>query len=249
MPNPPLNHIALIIPTLNEAANIVRLIETFQSLPYNIHCIVADSTSPDGTAAVVKKHFPDEQTVTVLNCDKRGRGASIVFAYRWIKQHKLSADAIAVSDADSSHDPKDLPKFIVALNTADVVIGRRYGPGAKIIGWPWQRRIFSRAANTLARILLHVGITDYTNGYRLFRRNALDTLDLTEIDADGYIHLSQELLQWHRTGLTITEVPTTFVNRQRGTSNFKLKLVAESLWVIVKLAWQHHSGNRHLKRE
>lgn len=232
--------IALIIPTLNEASNIVRIINAYLSLPYNLHIIVADSASPDGTGQLVIDNFKNNSNVTLIDASaERGRGASIVYTYRWIIDNNLPCLAIAASDADFSHDPNDFHKLFAALKNADVVIGSRYAPTSKITGWPLKRRIFSRAANTLARLLLRVGITDYTNGYRLFRRPMLTGLEFSTIDADGYIHLSQELLQWHKLKADITEVPTTFVNRTRGASNLKLKLILESLAVIFKLAWQY----------
>lgn len=231
-----IKRIALIVPTLNEAGTIVKLINAYLALPYQFHIIIADSDSPDNTAQLIKDYFSSNQQVSVLNCAKRGRGASIVFAYRWILEHKLPVTHIAVSDADFSHDPRDFPALFQALDHADVVIGSRYLTQSKVVASPLGRRLFSRAANTLAILLLRVGITDYTNGYRLFTHQALLKLNLSTIDADGFIHLSQEIIQWHKQGLRITEVPTTFVNRVRGKSNFKLKLVIESLFVIVKLA-------------
>jgi len=239
--NPPQKlSIALIIPTLNEATNIVQIIKAYLSLPYDWHIIVADSASPDGTSQLVKDNFSSDNHIILLDASAhRGRGAAIVFAYQWIIDNKLAVDAIAASDADFSHDPQDFPKMADALAHADVVIGSRYSPSSKIVGWPISRHIFSYSANLLARLLLRVGLTDYTNGLRLFRYPMLTKLDLSTIDADGYIHLSQELLQWHTNKARIVEVPTTFVNRVRGKSNFKPKLIIESLLVIFKLAWQY----------
>ena len=232
--------IALIIPTLNEASDIVQIINAYLSLSYNIHIIVADSASPDGTGQLVLDNFKDNDKVTLLDTStQRGRGASIVHAYQWLIDNNWPITAVATSDADFSHDPDDFHKLFTALKNADVVIGSRYTPTSKIVGWPLKRHIFSYAANILARFLLRVGITDYTNGYRLFRRSMLTKLNLSDIDADGYIHLSQELLQWHKLEARITEVPTTFVNRARGVSNLKPKLIFESLAVIFKLAWQY----------
>jgi len=235
-----MNKIALIIPTLNEADNIVQIIKAYLALPYEFYIIIADSASPDGTGQLVQDSFADNDHVILLDASaERGRGASIVFTYQWIIDRQLPVDAIAISDADFSHDPQDFPKLHRALSQADVVIGSRYAPGSKIIGWPISRRAFSFAANLLARTLLQVGVTDYTNGYRLFRYPMLTKLNFTHLDADGYIHLSQELLQWHQAKAKITEVPTTFVNRVRGQSNLKPKLIIESLLIIFKLAWQY----------
>lgn len=225
----------IIIPTLNEADNIVKLIRQFQALPHHIQVVVADSNSPDGTAQQVEKAFPNDPLVSVLPCGKRGRGASVVHAYDWALKNN-TCNAIAVCDADFSHTPKDFPSFLSALSSADVIVGSRYIPGSTIENWPLSRRMFSFVANTTARILLNVGIRDYTNGYRLATRKAIASLPLHELDADGFIHLSQEIFHLHRQGFRIKEVPIYFVNRERGKSNFKPQLITESISVIFRLA-------------
>ncbi len=225
----------LIIPTFNEASNIVSLINGFREVEREIKIIVADSDSPDGTAQIVKKQFGNDKGVMVLECDrKQGRGAAIVESYKYLKKN-YEKGVIAVADADFSHDPKDLPKLLAALSGGEVVVGSRYIRGSKIVGWPEGRRVFSALANCLARLVLSVGIRDYTNGYRVFGWEQLVALDLDRLDADGFIMLSQELLQWHIKGNKIVEVPTVFVNRARGKSNFRLKLIFESLWILFKL--------------
>jgi dolichol-phosphate mannosyltransferase len=227
--------VILIVPTFNEAPNIVPLIKAFRQVQPGIKVIVADSDSPDGTARVLESFFGDDQLVKVLKCDrKQGRGAAIVEAYKYIKEN-FREGIVAIADADFSHDPKDLPRLLAALEEGEIVIGSRYVKGSKIIGWPIGRRVFSALANSLARIVMGVGIRDYTNGYRVFRWAQLGNLNFSRLDADGFIMLSQELLQWHTRGANIVEVPTKFVNRLRGKSNFRLKLIVESLWVLLKL--------------
>ncbi len=229
--------IDLIIPTYNESENIAQLIRQFLSIHSYVHIIIADSDSPDGTVNIIRKHFPNNEKIHILECErKQGRGAAIAEAYKWIKKNS-PASLIATADADFSHSPNDFPTLLNEVQNADVVIGSRYLKQSKIIGWPLSRKIFSASANLLARILLHIGIRDYTNGYRLFNRSALDSLNINKLDADGFIMLSQELTQWHTNKLKIVEVPTTFVNRVRGTSNFRPKLIIESLLVIFKTAW------------
>lgn len=210
-----------------------------------MYIIVADSASPDGTGQLVIDNFRNNSNVILLDSGlQRGRGASIVYTYQWIIDNKVPCLVVATSDADFSHDPKDFHRLFTALKKVDVVIGSRYLSTSKIVGWSVKRRVFSYMANVLARNLLRVGITDYTNGYRLFRRSMLTKLDFSTIDADGFIHLSQELLQWRKLNASISEVPTTFVNRTRDASNLKPKLIFESLAVIFKLAWQRHVSGK-----
>ncbi len=225
----------LIIPTLNEADNIVKLIKEFLALPYHLQVVVADSNSPDGTAVQVNSAFVGNPHVTLLPCGQRGRGAAVVHAYKWVLSH-AACDAIAVCDADFSHRPEDFSSFLAALSSADIVVGSRYISGSTIKNWPLSRRLFSSIANTTARLLLNVGIRDYTNGYRLATRQAVASLPLDRLDADGFIHLSQEIFYWHRQGFRIKEIPICFVNRQRGQSNFKFKLITESISVIFHLS-------------
>ncbi len=227
--------VTLIVPTLNEAENIVSLITAYHEVHERLMIIVADSDSPDGTARLVHETFTDEAKVRVLPCRReQGRGAAIAEAYQWILAHDVP-DVIATSDADFSHDPKELPRLLAALEGADVVIGSRYLPASEIIGWPWHRYWFSKAANWLARRTLRLGIRDYTNGYRVFTADALRLLAVDKLDADGFIMLSQELVQWRQQGLRVTEVPTRFVNRVRGPSKFSLALVFEAWRVLWRL--------------
>lgn len=227
--------IILIIPTYNEAENIVLLVRAFLDAYPQLHVVVADSASPDGTDMLVRTRFAATGRVTVLQCRlKQGRGAAVVEAYRWILCHS-NADFVGVADADFSHDPRDFQTMLTLLRDAELVIGSRYVAGSAIVNWPLSRRVFSFLANWLLIHNLRVGVRDYTNGYRLFRRSLLERLDLAQIDADGFIMLSQELIQWQRLGCRIVEAPTTFVNRTRGTSHFHFGLVLESLVVLVRL--------------
>lgn len=225
--------VAIIIPTLNERKNIVEIIRAFKAVHTRLEVVVADS-STDGTDEVVKAVFVNDQSVHILKCGRRGRGGAVKQGYEWIKQHS-SADLVAIADADGSHEPKELPALLEKSEIADLVVGSRYLPGSSIVGWPWYRHVFSRAANMWAKVVLKAGIRDYTNGYRVFNRRLIDQMNLNKLDADGYIMLSQEIYQVMQLGGKVVEVPTTFVNRQRGKSNFHLGLIVESGIIMGKL--------------
>lgn len=228
---------ALIIPTFNEADNIIPLIQSFLKIDQSLQVIVADSDSPDQTGPLVTRTFADNPRVFVLPCSRtQGRGAAIAEAYQWIKTHLPTISFIATADADFSHHPDDFIKLKQALATSDIVIGSRYVATSHIVNWPLRRRVFSGLANYVARLVLRAGIKDYTNGYRVFTRRALEQLQLSQLDANGFIMLSQELAQWHKLGFTISEVPITFVNRRRGQSNLRPRVIIEAAWVLLKLS-------------
>ena len=225
--------VAIIIPTLNEKKNILDIIEAFKKAAEGVEIVIADS-SADGTDELVRKNYQNDSTVALIKCGKRGRGGAVKKGYEWVIENS-DADLIAVADADGSHDPKELPKLLNKTTEADLVIGSRYLKTSKIIGWPWYRHVFSRVANLSAKLVLKAGVSDYTNGYRVFRRKLIEQLNLSELDADGYIMLSQELYQVVRLAGRIAEVPTTFLNRQRGQSNFHLGLIMESGMIMWRL--------------
>lgn len=239
--------VAIIIPTLNERKNIVEIIRAFKAVHTRMEVVVADS-STDGTDEVVKAVFVNDQSVHILKCGRRGRGGAVKQGYEWLKTHS-QAELVATADADGSHEPKELASLLQKSEEADLVVGSRYLRGSRIVGWPWYRHLFSRAANMWARLVLKAGIKDYTNGYRVFRRRLLEQMNLEQLDADGYIMLSQEIYQVKRLGGKITEVPTTFVNRQRGKSNFRLGLIVESGIVMGRLWGTMLKAKRTVRRE
>ncbi|KKT93889.1 MAG: hypothetical protein A3E37_00595 [Candidatus Andersenbacteria bacterium RIFCSPHIGHO2_12_FULL_46_9] len=233
--------VAIIIPTLNERKNILEIIQALRSVVLDIKIIIADS-SADGTDELVRQTYLGDKKVVVLKCGRLGRGGAVKKGYEWVRKHS-QAELIAVADADGSHNPKELPRLLVRSEEAGLVIGSRYVVGSRIVGWPWYRQVFSRAANLSASLILRAGIKDYTNGYRVFHRTLIDQFNLDSLNADGYIMLSQELYQVQLLGGRVAEVPTTFVNRQRGKSNFHLGLIVESGIIMARL-WKEMQKTR-----
>lgn len=228
--------IALIIPTLNERENIIDVLKSFQDAVKNIEIIIADSSN-DGTPDIVKNAFKQDDTVTVLDCKRLGRGQAILEGYKWILSN-TDTDIIATADADLSHDPSELTTLIKKLDEADFVIGSRYMKGGESIGRSIGRTIFSELANIAAGLVLGREIKDYTNGYRVMKREVIESIDLNMLDADGFIMLSQEIALVRKQGWRIAEVPTKFVDRVRGKSNFKIKLVFEAVKVLIVLGFK-----------
>lgn len=223
----------VIIPTYNEADNIIRLINVVLSLKLEINVLVVDDSSPDGTSELIKKTFNNNPNVfSIVRTKKDGRGRAVIEGIKFALK-KGMYDKIIEMDADFSHDPTELPVLLKKSEEVDVVIGSRYSPKSQIINWPLKRRIFSKLANFYAKLLLGIPIHDYTNGYRCYSLEAAQSIDYQSIKSKGYIVLSEIAYQLFKKGFTFGEVPTVFVNRERGISNLNLNEILsafKSVW-------------------
>jgi dolichol-phosphate mannosyltransferase len=211
--------ILIVIPTYNERDNVPALCRDLLGRPEKADVLVVDDNSPDGTAAAVEAvaaEFPGRMDV-LRREGKGGRGGAVLAGFA--RGLPGDYDLFFEMDADFSHRPEELPLFLEAATEADVVVGSRYLPDSRIENWPAARRFFSKLANLYARFFLRIPISDYTNGYRCYRRAAVEALDTSLINATGYIVLSEVAYQLHVRGFRFTDVPTVFVNRRRGQSN------------------------------
>jgi dolichol-phosphate mannosyltransferase len=235
--------IYVVIPTYNEVGNIASLIRDLLAISPNITVLVVDDNSPDGTGNVVDELAKNDSRIHCIHRQgKGGRGAACIEGFK--KALTEEADIIFEMDADYSHDPKEIPLFLARIKKYDMVLGSRYTRGGKAINWSPLRRVFSHFANSTARFFLQIPITDYTNGYRCYRRRTFDFIDFDAIDAKGYIVLSEIAVQIYRKGLAIGEIPTRFVNRVRGESNLNLNEVISALTSVFRL-WRRY---RKVKR-
>jgi len=229
--------LSVVIPTFNEADNIVKLIKMINSESM-LRCsiIVVDDNSPDNTALLVKNIQKKYSNVFLINrVRKAGRGSAVIAGMRFAK--KFKTDFILEMDADFSHNPKDIKRLVQkAIKTnSDFVVGSRYSDGSKIFNWSIKRKVFSRLANLYARILLGVPLSDYTNGFRLYSSNAVEYLLKKELKSKGYIVLSETAYLLHKMGFKFNEIPIVFVNRKRGTSNLDLSEIINSFIGIWKI--------------
>lgn len=227
--------ISIVIPTYNEADNIERLVRDLLDLHAAPDVLVVDDSSPDGTGEIadaLAAEFPGRVSV-VHRKAKDGRGGAVLAGLT--RGLAGGYDLLFEMDADFSHDPAEIPSFLDAIKRYYFVIGSRYLPGSRIVDWPAVRTFFSRWANRYARFFLQIPITDYTNGYRCYRADALKKLDFDAIDGKGYIVLSEIAWQLYRAGLTVGEVPTVFVNRRRGESNLSLGEVFKAFTGVLRL--------------
>ncbi len=228
-----MSNISIVIPTYNEKENIFKLTRKISNLFPNATIYVIDDTKNLN----LKKKFKNKKVKYFLRKNKKGRGSAVLHGLKKSLQNKLNNIFIEM-DADFSHNPIELKKKInyFIKNDLDLLISSRYLRKSKIINWSIQRLIFSKLSNLLARFLLNVGVTDYTNGYRIYSRRAVELIvkKCGKI-GDGFIVLSEILLTIKLKNFKINELPTIFINRKRGESSVNMKLIIQSLIGIVKL--------------
>ncbi len=229
------SEILVVIPTYNERDNVGALCDELLARPERPDVLVVDDNSPDGTAAEAEKvagRFPERLHV-LRREGKGGRGGAVLDGFA--RGLGGGYEFFFEMDADYSHRPSELPRFLDAAREADVVVGSRYLPASRIVNWPRSRRFFSKLANRYARFFLGIPITDYTNGFRCYRRAAVEALDADAVDASGYVVLSEVAYQLYRRGFRFAEVPTEFVNRRRGESNLSPGEIISAFVGVLRL--------------
>jgi dolichol-phosphate mannosyltransferase len=221
----------VVIPTYNEALNLPHLVPRLRAVTPDADILVVDDGSPDGTASVAR-----ELGVEVLERSKKsGRGGAVLAGLR-AGLERQGYDGYLEIDADLSHQPEELPRFLeAAASGADMVVGSRYLPGAGIEGWSWRRRAWSRMSNRLIRLALGVPLSDFTNGYRLYSPRAVEHLATTPLRETGYITLSEWAYALHIAGMRLAEVPTVFINRRLGTSNMSAGEALNALRGLIRM--------------
>ncbi|ACP47792.1 glycosyl transferase family 2 [Sulfolobus islandicus Y.N.15.51] len=226
---------SIVIPTYNERDNIVKLVEEIKKIvPYTSRILIVDDNSPDGTALILQDLNIHNLTVLV-RYDERGLGSAIRYGIK--KAIELKSDFIVTMDADFSHDPKYLPEMMkIALNeNYDLVIGSRYVKGGGIENWPFSRRIISRGANYLFKLVSHSPINDNTSNYRIYSRKA--ALLALECDTtNGYEFQICSIFKIIRNNLTFKEYPIIFVDRKTGKSKLDFREILNWFLYIVKLS-------------
>ena len=224
----------IVIPTYNEIENLPLIVGRINSALPDVHVLVVDDGSPDGTGALADElALADPDRVHVMHRTvKDGLGAAYLAGFEWGLNRHYSV--LVEMDADGSHAPEQLHRLLDAVDAgADLAIGSRYVPGGTVRNWPKRRLVLSRTANGYSRILLGVDIHDITAGYRAYRREVLEKIDLDAVDSKGYCF--QIDLTWRaiNSGFTVVEVPITFSERELGVSKMSGSNIREAL---VKVA-------------
>ena len=234
----------LVLPTYNEADNLELLLEAAISrLPGDARVLVVDDGSPDGTGDVADRLAAATPAIEVLHRPrKEGLGPAYIAGFR----HALAAGAglVLAMDADFSHDPADLPRLIAASAEADLVLGSRYVPGGGIGDWSGPRRAISRGGSSYARLVLGVGVRDLTGGFKCFRREVLEAVDLDAIRSRGYAFQVELTYRALALGFTVREIPIFFQERSRGASKMNAPIVAEAIWRLPLLRLAQRRSSR-----
>lgn len=222
----------LCIPTYNEAENIVDILTRVLALSIDdLEVLVIDDASPDGTAKLAAG-IGSERIHTLHRSKKEGLGPAYLAGFAWGLDRGF--DYLIEMDADGSHQPEELPRLLAASRDADLVLGTRWIPGGRVENWPLYRRAISRLGTFYAEISLKLPYKDLTGGYRVLSRKLLESIDLADIQTLGYGFQIEIAMRAHDSGLVITEVPITFIERTKGASKMNRAIVLEAL---LKTTW------------
>ena len=211
----------VIIPTYNEKENIENIIRVVFGLEKEFHILIIDDGSPDGTADI----------------GKLGLGTAYICGFKWAIEHKY--DFIFEMDADFSHNPNDLPKLYAACTEqgGDVAVGSRYCNGVNVVNWPLGRVLMSYYASVYVRFVTGMKVQDTTAGFKCYRREVLEMIDLDRIHFKGYAFQIEMKFTAYKCGYKIVEVPIIFINRVLGTSKMNSSIFGEALFGVLKLKW------------
>lgn len=230
----------VIIPTYCESSNIGSLIPVVLSLGDDIDILVIDDSSPDGTADVVRGLSEENRRVKLkVRPAKSGLGTAYVEGFREAIQSRYRC--VIQMDADFSHEYEAIPALITCAESADFVIGSRYVQGGSTPTWSVKRKLLSRSANMLCRIILGLRIRDITSGFKCIRVEALSRIRLDRLSCSGF-GFQCELLHWAvLAGLRVIEFPTKFIDRQKGKSKMNAFIIVEALLRILRLRFTKNS--------
>ncbi|TMQ73134.1 MAG: polyprenol monophosphomannose synthase [Candidatus Eisenbacteria bacterium] len=231
----------VIIPTYDERENLPSLLDALLGLPYDLHVLVVDDNSPDGTAQLVEERMAREPRLHLLKRPgKMGLGSAYRDGFRYALEH--GAEYIFEMDADFSHDPQSIGAFLTAAAGADLVLGSRYIGGVRVVNWPMNRLILSRTANLYSRVITGLPVHDATGGFKCFRRRALEGIRLDRIRSDGYAFQIEVTFKVWKAGFTIREIPIVFVDRRAGVSKMNRRIIWEAAGVVWQLRFMDLMG-------
>ena len=232
----------VIVPTYNERENIRPLIESVLAKDARIDMLIVDDGSPDGTGAIVDEVAATNARVSALHrAGKMGLGTAYLEGFRWALARDY--EYVFEMDADFSHNPDHLPEFLRRIEDADLVLGSRYRNGkVTVVNWPMTRLLLSYAANIYARAVTGLQLFDSTGGFKCFRREVLEKIDLDSIESKGYAFQIETTYRALRKGFTVAEVPITFVDREEGGSKMSKSIVLEAIWKVPELRFDALRG-------
>jgi len=232
----------VIVPTYNEKFNIARLLPAILAQDASLEVLVVDDGSPDGTGAIVDAIAATNPRIHVIHREgKLGLGTAYIVGFRWALERKY--DLVFEMDADFSHNPERLPEFLEAIKDADLVLGSRYQDGhVNVVNWPMSRLFLSYGANLYARAITGLPIFDATGGFKCFRRNVLESINLDAVKSNGYAFQIEMSFRAWKLGFRLVEIPIIFVDRTEGVSKMSKRIVREAVWMVWRLRWWALTG-------
>jgi dolichol-phosphate mannosyltransferase len=244
MPEPNRGPAWLVLPTYNEAANIEPFVAAVRSnLPADARILIVDDSSPDGTGERADRLAERLPNVSVLHRrDKEGLGPAYIAGFR--RALAAGAGLVLEMDSDFSHEPAYLPRLLEASRRADLVIGSRYVEGGGVSDWGPVRRMLSRGGSTYSRLVLGVEVHDLTGGFKCFRREVLEAIDLDSVEVRGYAFQVEMTYRAIQLGFSVVEVPILFRDRRAGESKMDGSIVAEAIFGLPRLRF----GSHHVER-
>lgn len=237
----------VIIPTYDERDNVRPMAKAIHEQDAGAHILFIDDNSPDGTGEIIDvMAAADERVHALHNPTKGGLGRAYVIGFKWALKHGF--ELVFEMDADFSHDPRELPNFLKAIEDADLVLGSRYVQGIRITNWPLSRLLLSKTASTYVRLITGMPITDPTGGFKCFRSEVLEAIDLDRVMSSGYsFQVEMTHTAWMK-GFRIKEIPIIFEDRRSGYSKMNRDIAMEALRIVWKLAFRCHFRRSPLKR-
>ena len=226
----------IIIPTYNESENVEKLLDLISRTDPAAHVLIVDDNSPDRTYEIVERlmqtSYPG-RLFLLKRAGKLGLGTAYLAGFKWALARDY--DYIFEMDADFSHDPKYLPDFLAAIQTPDLVLGSRYVPGGGVKNWGLLRKFISRGGSLYARTILGLSLRDLTGGFKCFRREVLEAIDLDSIKSNGYSFQIEMTYRACCKGFRIFETPIVFEDRTAGKSKMSRKIFLEAVLMVWKL--------------
>lgn len=225
----------VLIPTYNERANLAGLLEKIRQFAPGVHVLVIDDNSPDGTgdlADELARRDPDNLFV-LHRQEKQGLGRAYVDAFSQIL--KKDYEYILQMDADLSHDPLYLPRFLESIRDNDLVVGSRYLQGISVVNWDLKRLVLSKLASRYVRFITRMPLSDPTSGYMCWRKTAVESLGFEDAFSIGYVFLVEMKYKAYRKGLRLAETPIIFVERKHGDSKLSWRVTWEAIWGVLRL--------------
>ena len=221
----------VVIPTYNERENIVNITREVLSVSEHAEVLVIDDNSPDGTGKVADEMAAASHRVHVMHrAGKMGLGSAYIAGFRYALENGY--DFVMEMDADFSHDPREIPNFLDAARGADVVVGSRYIGGVRILNWPIKRLLLSYSASVYTRMITGLKLLDCTSGFKCFRREVLEALDLGRVHSDGYSFQIEMSFLCQKKGFTLKEIPIVFTERKEGHSKMSGGIIYEALFIV-----------------